>query len=608
MREALQHDDLVHRRRWTTLLVLCVSLVVIVLDNTILNVALPRLARPAAEGGLGATQSQLQWIVDSYTIIFAGLLLSAGSIGDRFGRYRFLALGLSIFGLGSLLSALATSANMLIATRALMGVGGAFVMPSTLSILTNVFTDPKERAKAIGIWAGVSALGLGVGPISGGFLLTHFWWGSIFLVNLPVVIAGLLLGFLFIPESKDPSPSRLDPLGAFLSITGLVVLLAAVIEAPGRGWTSPEILGGMVGGLVILGAFMAWELRSSHPMLNLDFFRNPRFSAASGAITLTFLGLFGMIFLLTQYLQSVLGYSTIKAGAVLLPQALAIMVAAPLSSVWVERFGNKRVVAGGMGLCALAFATFAFVTVDTSVVAIIGLTVLLGLGMGNVMAPATDSIMGSLPRAKAGVGSAVNDTTRQTGGAIGVAVLGSLLSSRYGPEMTSRLSGTVPPQAIEPLRDSIGKSLGIAEQAPPAVRPVIEAAARESFVSGMHLAALVAATILLLATVAVLIWLPAWAADDVRAAGNGAGPGEPGRLPEDRGPVATPADAPVGAATGGQQIPTGAGAQPGDGAQPGGGALEPIPAVAPPAGADPEPVLDASAPTPRSAVDPLSGS
>ncbi len=517
MREALKDPEIVQRRRWITLLVLCTSLIVIVLDNTILNVALPRLSSTAAEGGLGASQSQLQWIVDSYTIVFAGLLLTAGSIGDRFGRYRFLALGLGIFGVGSVLSALATDANVLIATRAVMGIGGAFIMPATLSILTNVFTDPRERAKAIGIWAGVSALGLGLGPITGGFLLTHFWWGSVFLVNIPIVIAGLVLGYLFIPDSRDPAASKLDPVGALLSIAGLAIVLAAVIEAPDRGWTSPEILLGFVVGFAVLGAFMLWETRSSHPMLNLDFFRNPRFSAASGAITLTFFALFGMIFLLTQYLQLVLGYSTIKAGAVLLPQAAVIMISAPLSSVWVERLGNKVVVSTGMVVVAVALASFSLMGEETSIGVIILLTMLLGLGMGNVMAPATDSIMGSLPRAKAGVGSAVNDTTRQTGGAVGVAVLGSLLSSRYLPQMTARLDGVVPDAQVGALTESIGKTLGIAEQAPPAIRPVIEAAARESFLSGMHLASLVAAGILFVAALGVIRWLPARAHDDERA-------------------------------------------------------------------------------------------
>ena len=529
MHDRVEQSDSVYRDRWITLIVLCVSLLVIVLDNTILNVALPRMARPAAEGGLGASQSQLQWIVDSYTIVFAGLLLTTGTIGDRFGRYRFLTVGLIIFGTGSVLSALASDANVLIGTRALMGVGGAFIMPATLSILTNVFTDPKERAKAIGIWAGVSALGLGFGPITGGFLLAHFWWGSIFLVNVPIVIVGLFLGYRYVPESKDPAPSKADPRGALLSIAALGVLLAAIIEAPAHGWTSPEILGGFALGIALFVVFLAWERHCDHPMLNLDFFKNPRFSAASGAITLTFLGLFGMIFLLTQYLQSVLGYGTIKAGAVLVPQALVIMIAAPLSSIWVNKLGNKVVVAGGLFVCSLAFLAFTRFTVDTPAIAVIGLTMVLGLGMGNVMAPATDSIMGSLPRAKAGVGSAMNDTTRQTGGAVGVAVLGSLLSSRYGPEMATSLAGKVPAELIKPLQDSIGKTLGIAEKAPPALRPVIESAARESFVSGMHLASVVAAGILLIAALSVLKWLPARAPDDDRS-----GPTPP--TPEDAVP------------------------------------------------------------------------
>lgn len=514
MRDKLEDPEVVHRDRWITLAVLCVSLLVIVLDNTILNVALPRLAASPDDGGLSASQSQLQWIVDSYTIVFAGLLLTTGTIGDRFGRYRFLTVGLIIFGAGSALSALAADANVLIGTRALMGIGGAFIMPATLSILTNVFTEPKERAKAIGIWAGVSALGLGLGPISGGFLLTHFWWGSIFLVNIPIVVAGLFFGYRYIPESKDPSPSKADPLGAFLSIAALGVLLAAVIEAPGYGWLSPQILLGFGSGVVLAIAFIVWELKCDHPMLNFEFFKNPRFSAASGAITLTFLGLFGMIFLLTQYLQSVLGYSTIKAGAVLLPQAVVIMIAAPLSSIWVDRIGNKAVVAGGLTLCSAAFLSFTLLTVTSSMILVIALTCLLGLGMGNVMAPATDSIMGSLPRSKAGVGSAMNDTTRQTGGAVGVAVLGSLLSWKYGDQMTGRLIGKLPGQPIEPFTDSIGTTLGIVESAPPDVRPLIESAARESFVAGLHLASLVAAGILIIAALSVVIWLPARAAHD----------------------------------------------------------------------------------------------
>ena len=431
MRSALKDPAIVYRRRWLTLLVLCISLVVIVLDNTILNVALPTMAHPVSEGGLGATASQLQWIVDSYTLVFAGLLLTAGSLGDRFGRYRFLAIGLSIFGLGSLMSAMAGSATTLIFTRSLMGIGAAFIMPATLSIITNVFTDPRERGKAIGIWAGVSALGVGIGPITGGLLLEHFWWGSVFMVNVPIVIAGLILGYFLIPESKDPSHAALDPLGAVLSIGALGTILWAVIEAPSKGWTSTTIVTAFAVGFVILGAFFAWELHSTHPMLDMRFFENPRFSAASGAITLVFLAMFGSLFLMTQYLQGVLGYSTVKAGAVLIPQAVTMMILAPMSPIWVRRFGNKLVVAAGLTIVALSFILFSTFQPNSSTLHIILVMMLMAVGMSHVMAPCTDSIMGSLPRAKAGVGSAVNDTTRQMGGAIGVAVFGSLMASHF---------------------------------------------------------------------------------------------------------------------------------------------------------------------------------
>jgi len=511
MRNALRDPDIAYRRRWITLLVLCISLIVITLDNTILNVALPTLAHRVDEGGLGASASQLQWIVDAYVIVFAGLLLTAGSLGDRFGRYRALAAGLTIFGVGSALSAVANSGNTLIGARSLMGIGGAFIMPSTLSIITNVFTDPAERGKAIGVWAGVSALGIGLGPITGGFLLSHFWWGSVFLVNLPIVLIGLVLGFLFVPESRDPSKPRLDPVGALLSILGLTALLWSVIEAPSHGWASAEIIAGFVIGSTILVGFFIWEVRSSHPMLDMHFFENPRFSAASGAITLTFLALFGTLFLLTQYLQSVLGYSTIKAGAVLLPQAAVLMVCAPLSNTWVRRFGNKIVVTAGLLIVTTALLLFNLLSSSSSTLTVIGISMLLGLGMANILAPATDSIMGSLPRAKAGVGSAVNDTTRQVGGAVGVAILGSLLASHFTSTMTSRLSKVIPPQLLGQVTDNVGKAVGVAREAPQA-RPFagqIVRAANDSFVGGMHIAFTVAAAITLLAALTTARFLPA---------------------------------------------------------------------------------------------------
>jgi EmrB/QacA subfamily drug resistance transporter len=517
MRRAdLRDPEIAYRRRWLTLLVLCTSLIVITLDNTILNVALPTLARPTSDAGLGASASELQWIVDAYVIVFAGLLLTAGSLGDRFGRYRALAAGLLVFGVGSALSAFATSADMLIATRSLMGIGGAFIMPSTLSIITNVFTDPAERGKAIGIWAGVSALGIGLGPITGGFLLEHFWWGSVFIVNVPIILVGLGLGFLLVPESSDPARPRLDPVGAALSIAGLTAVLWAVIEAPSKGWGSGPVIAGFVIGAVILAVFMAWELRSSHPMLDMRFFENPRFSAASGAITLTFFALFGTLFLLTQYLQTVLGYSTVKAGAVLLPQAVVLMVNAPLSNVWVQRVGNKIVVTAGLLLVTTSLLLFNTLDAGSATIHVILISMLLGLGMANIMAPATDSIMGSLPRAKAGVGSAVNDTTRQVGGAVGVAVLGSVLASSFSSSMSDRLAGDLPAPLLRAVEDNVGQAAAIARDLPeaqPFAAQIIDAA-NSSYVNGMHLAFTLAAVVTAIAAIGVARFLPARPRDE----------------------------------------------------------------------------------------------
>jgi EmrB/QacA subfamily drug resistance transporter len=507
----LTDPEVAHRRRWLTLLVLCLSLMVIGIDNTILNVAIPTLAKPTSVGGLGASASELQWIVDAYTIVFAGLLLTSGSLGDRFGRYRALATGLVIFGVGSAASAFAPSATVLIGTRALMGIGASAIMPATLSILTNVFHDPRERAKAIGVWAGVSAIGIAIGPIAGGVLLEHFWWGSVFLVNVPVVTFALVAGYLLVPDSRDPAAGKLDPFGSILSIAGLSVLLWAVIEGPSNGWGSASVLAGFGVGIAVLTGFFVWEFRSANPMLDVHFFENPRFSAASGAITLAFLALFGTIFLLPQYTQQVLGYSTVEAGAVFLPQSIVLMIFAPMSTRWVHRFGNKAVVATGLFVLAVALALMTTFQTDTSGWLVIAITALSALGMAHVVAPATESIMGSLPRAKAGVGSAMNDTTRQVGGAVGVALLGSILASAFRPHVRDLLHDHVPASLIGRVEDSLGSALGVARDVPGA-RPYtarIVDAAQSSFVNGMHAAVLVAAVIALLGGIGALIWLPA---------------------------------------------------------------------------------------------------
>jgi EmrB/QacA subfamily drug resistance transporter len=502
-------DEKAYERRWWILAVLCLSLLIIVVDNSILNVALPTLARPESQGGLDATNSQLQWMVDSYTLVFAGLLLSAGSLGDRFGRRGALQVGLGVFGLGSLLSAMASSPGQLIASRALMGVGGAFIMPATLSLITNVF-EGKERGRAIAIWAGVAGLAVAIGPLTGGFLLEHFYWGSIFLVNLPIVAVAVGAGVLIMPTSKDPTAPKLDVVGAGLSIAGLVSLVYALIEAPQEGWADTKILAAFGVAAVLLAVFIVWERHSSHPMLALDFFRNPRFTAASQGIALLFFAMFGVIFLLTQYFQFVLGYSPLQAGVRLLPLALTMMVVAPLSARIVERVGTKIVVGSGLLITTLSAVSFIQFEVSTGYENIFWRLMLMAVGMGLTMAPATESIMGSLPLAKAGVGSAVNDTTRQVGGALGVALIGSVLSSTYGSRVGDAVTAQRLPRGVaSEVQNSLGFALETAGRVGGPAGESLASTARSAFVTAMHQGFLVAAVATLVAAIVVFVWLPA---------------------------------------------------------------------------------------------------
>ncbi|MEA2486888.1 MAG: hypothetical protein QOF16_542 [Actinomycetota bacterium] len=493
-----------YEKRWWALGVLCFSLLVIGLDNTILNVALPTLVRD-----LHASASQLQWMVDAYVLVFAGLLLTAGALGDRYGRKLALYVGMFIFGLGSIASAWSGSANALIATRACMGIGGAAIMPSTLSILTNIF-PPKERGRAIGIWAAVAGLGIVVGPVIGGYLLDHFWWGSVFLINVPVVAIAIVSGFFLVPESKDPEARPLDPVGALLSIGGLTALLYAIIEAPDRGWASGGILISFAVAAVFITSFLVWERRTRYPMLDIRFFENPRFSAASLSITLVFFALFGSIFLLTQHLQFVLGYTPLQAGFRLMPVA-TLVVAAPLSARLIEKVGTKIVVAGGLLIVAAALFLLSTVSVSSGYGLVAVSIAILGVGMGFTMTPATESIMGSLPLGKAGVGSAMNDTTRQVGGALGVAILGSIYASSYSNAMASAVRG-LPAAAATQASNSVGKAFAVASQLGTRGASLIHAA-QTAFVNSMGTAVTVAAGVALLGALISALFLPAWARD-----------------------------------------------------------------------------------------------
>jgi EmrB/QacA subfamily drug resistance transporter len=495
-------------RRWWAFGILCLSLLVIVLDNTILNVALPTLARD-----LGASGSQLQWIVDAYVLVFAGLLLTTGSLSDRFGRKGALFAGMALFAAGSIWAAWSDSANMLIAARALMGVGGALMMPPTLSITTNMF-DADERRKAIGIWAGVAGLGIVLGPLAGGWLLKYFSWGAVFLVNLPVIAVALVAGFFLLPESRDPESTPLDPVGAGLSIGGLVALLYGIIEVPIHGWTDQTILISFGLATLLIAGFVGWELRTTYPLLDMRLFRNARFSAASLALALVTFSLFGTLFFLTQYLQLILGYTALEAGVRFAPLAVGLALGAGISTRLMKRLGSKIPVGMGLLVVAGALALLALVQVDSGYGIVAAVVVTLGFGMGNVMPAATDSIMGALPPAKAGVGSAMNDTTRQVGGALGVAVLGSLLSSAYRGAMDGAQATQALPSPLRDLaRDSLAKASAVAGQVGGAPGGALLKAAQVAFVDAMGRSALVAAGVAVLGAVVALAFLPAHVAE-----------------------------------------------------------------------------------------------
>jgi MFS transporter, DHA2 family, multidrug resistance protein len=485
--------------RWRALGVICLCVTVIILDNTILNVALPSIER-----ALHASATQLQWTVDAYTLTFASLLLVAGNLGDKYGRRGALLVGLVIFGVGSGLAAFATSATALIAFRALMGVGGAAIFPTTLSIITNIF-DGDERGRAIGIWAGLSGLGLAAGPIVGGLLLDHFWWGSVLLVNVPIVAIAIVLVVLFVPTSKDEHAPPLDIPGAVLGTAGMTALIYGIIEAPTKGWGSSEVLVALGLALVILLAFVLREHSTDHPMLPVVFFADRRFSAASVALALTFFGLFGYIFLLTQYLQFVRGLDALEAGLRLAAPALGILVSAPLSPRLAERFGTKVIVGLGLSIGAVSMLLLSRTWILDDDLWLAVIFVIFGFGMGLTMAPATDSIMGSVPRERAGVGSAVNDTTRQFGGVLGVAVIGSLLITRYDSRIDSL---AIPAPARAAARSSIGGALQVAKGLGGSAGQRLVEGARAGFADGLQFASLIVAAVIALAVVVVVLFLP----------------------------------------------------------------------------------------------------
>jgi EmrB/QacA subfamily drug resistance transporter len=499
-----------YARRWWTLGVLCLSLVLIGLDNTVLNVALPTIQRT-----FSATASELQWMVDAYVLVFAGLLLTMGALGDRFGRARALQIGLIIFAAASLTAPLATEVTQLIAIRIAMGVGGALIMPSTLSVIANVF-PPAERARAITIWAGVSGLGVGLGPLIGGVLIENFAWSSVFLLNVPVAAVALVLGIVLVPESRDPSGARLDLPGAVLSIGAVSSLVYGIIEAPANGWTSPTILAAFAIAAV-LGLAFAWrETHTREPMLDLALFRDRRFTAGAGAIALTFFAMFGVIFGLTQYLQFVLGKTALEAGTLMVTLAIGIPVGARISLKAIAHAGTNRVIGGGLVLVALVLLSFTQWTPTTDTWIVSGTLFVLAIGMANVMAPATGAVMSAVPEAKAGVGSAMNDLLRQLGGAMGVAVIGSVMNTAYRDRMADAVSG-LPAQAAAAASDSVGAAVAIAGRIGGPAGQALAGVTRSSFVDALATAAIVAAVVAVLTAIFVVRLMPARASESEAA-------------------------------------------------------------------------------------------
>ena len=497
----------IQRRRWVILGVLVVGLLAIVIDNTVLNVALKTIAEPAGHGGLGASQSQLEWAINSYTLVFAGLLFTFGVVGDGAGRKRMLMIGLAMFGAASLLSAYSQNPTELIFARAAMGLGGAAVMPQTLSIISNVF-EPKERAKAIGLWASAVGVGVAIGPVLGGVLLAHFWWGSVFLINVPVTIIGVIAVAVLVPESRNRQGARIDYLGVLASIAGLILLVYGIVQGGDNGnWISAGVLGPIAGGLVVLALFVWHESRTAHPALDVRLFRDRRLSASVSAIALLFFGMGGVFFFTSFYLQNVRGYTPLDAGLLTVPFAVGQMIGSPRSAALVARFGAKAATAAAMMVTALAVAGYATLGTNSPIAILAVLFLIQGTAMGVAMPAATSAVMEVLPRERAGAGSALTNTARQVAVALGVAVLGSILAEAYRSHLSPALAQLHSAALSGTAGQSITATQAIAQQLGGAGRFLL-APANVAFVDSMRVTTIVGALVSLVGALVVLRWMP----------------------------------------------------------------------------------------------------
>ncbi|MHB8379586.1 MAG: MFS transporter [Acidimicrobiales bacterium] len=498
----------VHDRRWVILGVLCLSVLIVVIDNTIVNVALPVLSRE-----LHASNSSLQWIVDGYSLPFAGLLLAGGGLSDRFGRKRVMQAALGSFGAFSLLAAFSSSVPTLLAARALMGASAAFIFPATLSTLTVAFDDLSERAKAFGVWGAASGVAIAVGPVVGGSLLVHFWYGSIFIINAPLVLVAIVATAYVVPESRSPQRRRVDLVGLTFGTSGVALLTLAIIEGPSWGWRSAATVLLFVAAATSLVTFVLYELRREGPLLDVRIFTNRSFSTSAGAIAVNYFCLFGFIFLITQYFQLIRGYSALSAGVHTLPFAAVVMVATPLGAATALKLGPRVVVASGLFIEALALAWGSVVAAHAAYVGpVVAMMVMLALGFSLVNAPSTASLMATLRPEQIGAGSAVNETTRELAGTMGVAVVGSVFSSLFGPRVLVALTpfrsaGLTKAELHVAVSSTQAAQATVARLAAP-LRPTLDAQVTNAFMEGLHRGCLVASGAALVAAIVVLLRPP----------------------------------------------------------------------------------------------------
>ncbi len=483
-------ENITPGRRWGTLAIACLAVLLLSIDLTVLHLAVPKLVTD-----MNPSATQLLWITDIYGFALAGLLISMGNLGDRIGRKRLLLIGAVTFGAASLVTAYAPNPELLIAARAVLGVAGATIMPSTLSLIRNVFTDPKERTSAVGIWSSVTAVGFALGPIVGGALLERFWWGSVFLINLPVVAVILVAGLVVLPESRNPRPGRLDVISVPLSVVSVLALVYALKEAAHNGVAHVPVVTAALIGVVALAVFIRRQTRIAEPLIDVRLFRRRAFSASVGAELIAMFAMLAMSLVFAQYFQLVAGLSPLVAALASMPGGLAGGVGGALAGTLVHRWGRARVVALGLAMTAVSFAMFRGLGTEFDYRYVLAAMILQGIGIGFTFAVTNDTVLASAPKERAGAAGAISETAHEMGGALGIAVLGSVLNSVYSSGL--RLPANLPPGAEDRIRETLAGAFEVAATLPGDVAGAVTTAAERAFVEGVHTTVLTGAGILL---------------------------------------------------------------------------------------------------------------